>query len=166
MKLTCLIDKVIKIATMRCQLWNERGRNWRSAWIWGEGGPRWLPGRSDAPQISVWILPNPSKFMAPNGQVFKIVRAREIDDFVVPWNEFCLQNIESKRHFPFYTWASCKLVRNRIFLVVSKISTYNAYHPVQNKSSCGIVRAVMERRYTVMLPTLKAFLEISPSTWI
>lgn len=36
-----------------------------------------MPGRSDAPQISVWILPNPSKFMTLSGQAFKIVRARE-----------------------------------------------------------------------------------------
>lgn len=28
------------------------------------------------------------------------------------------------------------------------------------------MRTVMERRYTVVLPTLKAFLEVSSSAWI
>lgn len=46
------------------------------------------------------------------------------------------------------------------------MTTYHAYHPVQNKSSCRIMRAIVERRYTVVLPTLKAFLEVSSSAWV
>lgn len=52
-------------------------------------------------------------------------------------------------------------------MIISKYYvTYDSNQPVENEGSGGIVRAIMERRNTVVFPTVEALLEVGSPAWI
>jgi hypothetical protein len=76
---------------------------------------------------------------------------------------------------PHSSWNPCYTV-GRVFIlkilwakdkkVKIKKKTYHTYQPVENKSCCGVVCAIMEGWYAVMFPAVVALFEVSTPTWV